>query len=295
MGLQALLSERDGLGSEFVGRRDGGGGGGGGERASFNNTPGDPLGLMADLGRAIVDFGRDIGRNVLLDIEAASSRPVLSTEREEDQVEPELFKINVTVVTELKGICIPNAAGTMARLSSSEYLLATAQQQTLLPSLSHRFIHSLFLTKPMLSQVLNLPSVCEILSLKKFSANVLAEGISGTLPRAWAPKASPSLLWFEWNPPPLDAFLAENSSHSNNFTAGNFSGNNHPNEAWLQCFWENVNVHKPQEVLLFDSWPLIPAEIEVQRISKTGGDTSVVRLLVRLELRRVVFVPPENM
>eukprot|EP00897_Mesotaenium_endlicherianum_P007203 jgi/Mesen1/6510/ME000332S05518 len=83
------------------------------------------------------------------------------------------FEVDTQAVGDLNGVPVPTAASSVARLGTGVLLLATPQQQSLLPGASSTFVHSGWTSRPGLLALFLHPAARTTLLLKPFSPQEL--------------------------------------------------------------------------------------------------------------------------
>ncbi|KAJ7566796.1 hypothetical protein O6H91_02G118900 [Diphasiastrum complanatum] len=213
---------------------------------------------FSGIGRLIADFGT----GVLEDLngirrDRAPSQIQVNCLSERSDAEFSMM------VSDMKGLACPTAAGLMVKLGISELWLGNREQQSLLPSLEGKFVHSVCLERSSLRAVLSCEAVQAQLNIRAFSSQLLAANLGVVFSKEWlASSRNGSMLpWVPWDHE-MDLSLRGGPSYE-----------------WLIYFWKNANPTSEAELSLFSHYPLIPA-------------VASSSILVRLEQRHLVFVPP---
>mmetsp|Transcript_18718 Transcript_18718/g.38290 ORF Transcript_18718/g.38290 Transcript_18718/m.38290 type:complete len:3824 (+) Transcript_18718:165-11636(+) len=150
---------------------------------------------------------------------------------------------------ELIGLRIlPLMTGKLGIVGKLDAIVATREQQLLLPNLRGQFLHPMFI-KGCGLEILGSDgegglgsSFFETIRLKRLDLDTIAKGVSGLLPRSWNGKDSVKWSDDDWG-------------GVGGVQIDNVRG---PNALWLKLFWEQVKIFKFADVGKFSSWPLIP-------------------------------------
>lgn len=127
---------------------------------------------------------------------------------------------------ELRGLAIlPMADGSIGKFGNNQ-IIATLQQQAMLPSIKNKFLSAgvIDILMPFVAK----SGFLEISRLQKFGPKTLSEYISTVLPKAWE-----GCDFVKWD-------------------------HVHPSKLWIYQFWLEVSISNQDEVQLFRRWPLIP-------------------------------------
>lgn len=132
--------------------------------------------------------------------------------------------------SELNGLhLMPLADGGIGTIGTT-MIIATGEQQELLPSKKSKFVSTFAAER--LDLFFDEPSFLYLLSLTKFEPKVIADNISSILPLSWEGKD-----FVPWG-----------------------SNENSPSQLWLYQFWKEVPIWDSDCVQLFNRWPLIPTK-----------------------------------
>ena len=150
-----------------------------------------------------------------------------------DLSEEDDFTLNSTAAkicrNELRGLCIlPLSDGTVGVFGKS-YVIASAEQQTMLPNIRNKFlsIH----TAKKLEEYTSKPGFLDVCGLTSFSPQVLADNMATVLPRSWEGKD-----FVPWAP----------------------GSSGQPSRLWLYQFWREISIYDYDTLQMFRRWPLIP-------------------------------------
>jgi len=130
---------------------------------------------------------------------------------------------------ELGGLCIfPLSDGTVGVFGKS-YVIASAEQQTMLPNIRNKFlsIH----TAKKLGEYISKPGFLDVCGLTSFCPRVLADNMATVLPRSWEGKD-----FVPWEP----------------------GSSGQPSRLWLYQFWREISIYDYDTLQMFRRWPLIP-------------------------------------
>ncbi len=138
--------------------------------------------------------------------------------------------------TELMGLYIlPLADGSIGRIGD-QIIVATAEQQSMLPAIKSKFLWPRSVT--FLEQFFSKPGFMKACSFEHFGPKVLSQYVSTVLPNSWQGKD-----FVKWN-------------------GGDLSDDNMniPSSRWIYQFWREVPIWDHDAIQLFRRWPLIPTK-----------------------------------
>ena len=121
---------------------------------------------------------------------------------------------------------VPMADGSLGRIGD-QIIIATAQQQAMMPCLRNKFISTD--TLKVLAPLIDQPGFAQLLHLEKFGPQILSKHVHKVLPSSWENKE-----FVQW------------------------SEDEGPSKIWLYQFWNEVSISSNDQVQLFRRWPLIP-------------------------------------
>lgn len=121
---------------------------------------------------------------------------------------------------------VPMADGSLGKIGD-QIIIATAQQQAMMPCLKNKFISTD--TLKILAPFLDQAGFIQLLHLEKFGPQILSQHINKMLPSSWENKE-----FVQW------------------------SEDEGPSKIWLYQFWNEVSISSNDQVQLFRRWPLIP-------------------------------------
>lgn len=222
-----------------------------------NVNPGDPIEMVASLGKALFDFGRgvveDMGRgnerynyNML---GAGLGGPARGGDRR-----------FLKVANEIKGLPCPTATSHLTKLGVTELWVGNKQEQSLMARLSSNFVHPNILERPILAHIFTNENLLSLLKLQIFSPRLLANNMSLLFHENWVNHVMNSSVapWFSWE------------------TSGS-SREGGPSPDWTKLFWKSFN--GSEDLHLFSEWPLVPVFL--------GRP-----VLCRVKHCNLVFIPP---
>ncbi|KAK4397028.1 Sacsin [Sesamum angolense] len=228
------------------------------------SSGGDAIDMMTSFGKALFDFGR----GVVEDISRAGGS---SSHRQHSigitSYEPFGFSTSEDekafhIASDIKGLPFPTAKSSLVKLGFAELWVGNKEEQSLITSLSGKFIHPEVLERPVLQKFFCNRSIQSFLKLQAFSLRLLASHMRFVFNENWANHVinSKNAPWFSWE-----------KSGSSGSEAG-------PSPEWIRLFWKIFSTSS-EEISLFSDWPLIPAFL--------GRP-----ILCRVKERHLVFVPP---
>ncbi|TQD90400.1 hypothetical protein C1H46_024037 [Malus baccata] len=225
------------------------------------SSSGDAIEMVANLGKALIDFGRgvveDIGRAggplAQRNMVAGSSNSIYGNADQN----------LLSIAAELKGLPFPTAANHLTKLGVTELWVGNKEQQALMVSLAEKFVHPKVLERSILADIFSNGVLLSLLKLQNFTLQLLACHMRIVFHGNWVNHVMGSNMvpWFSW----------ENDTSS-------FGGEGGPSPEWIRLFWKNFS-GSSEDLLLFSDWPLIPAFL--------GRP-----ILCRVRERNLVFVPP---
>jgi sacsin len=196
-----------------------------------NPAGGDAIEIVANLGKAFLDFGRgvveDIGR---------AGGPV--AQRNHNSHLDGMNKIAI----EIRGLPCPTATSRLTKLGSTEIWVGNKEQQELMIPLASKFINPKILERPILAELFCNSTLQSLLKLHNFSYRLLSGHMKLVFQENWVShvlesNASP---WFSWK------------------NTANSGGEGGPSPEWIRLFWKNFS-GMSEDLSLFSDWPLIPA------------------------------------
>lgn len=225
------------------------------------SSSGDAIEMVANLGKALFDFGRgvveDIGRAggplAQRNMVAGSSNGIYGNGDQN----------LLSIAAELKGLPFPTAANHLTKLGITELWVGNKEQQALMVSLAEKFVHPKVLERSILADIFSNGVLLSLLKLQNFTLQLLASHMRIVFHGNWVNHVMGSNMvpWFSW----------ENDTSS-------FGGEGGPSPEWIRLFWKNFS-GSSEDLLLFSDWPLIPAFL--------GRP-----ILCRVRERNLVFIPP---
>lgn len=231
-----------------------------GSSTTSPGSGGDPIEMVASIGKALFDFGRgvveDMGRGggSLTERYNISGAGLDGRNRSMDR---KFLK----VASELKGLPCPTATSHLTKLGITELWVGNKQQQSLMSSLASKFIHPTILERPILAQIFTNDNLLSLLKLQIFSPRLLSDHMSSLFHESWVNHVTNSSAapWFSW----------ENN--------GSFGGEGGPSPEWTRLFWRSFS--SSEDLPLFSEWPLVPAFL--------GRP-----VLCRVKHCNLIFIPP---
>lgn len=135
---------------------------------------------------------------------------------------------SISVINELRELCIiPTEANTFSSFRK-KMIVATPQQQALLPSLKEKFVSFQVIAK--LQRYFDNASFLRLVGLDIFGPQILSDNIKSVLPPQWEGKD-----FVKWD------ITSET-----------------PSKLWIYQFWREVKIYDTNSLQLFQQWPLIP-------------------------------------
>jgi hypothetical protein len=135
---------------------------------------------------------------------------------------------SISVINELRGLCIvPTEANTISSFGQ-KMIVASPEQQALLPSLKKKFVNGRVIAK--LQRYFENSSFLHMVGLDRFGPLVLSENLKYVLPPQWEGKD-----FVKWDP-----------------------ASETPSKLWIYQFWREVRIYDVDSLHLFRRWPLIP-------------------------------------
>ncbi|KAL4575550.1 hypothetical protein LXL04_022397 [Taraxacum kok-saghyz] len=188
-------------------------------------NPGDPIEMVASLGKALFDFGRGVVEDMGRGTERYNYMSGVGPDRR-----------FMKVAYELKGLPCPTATSHLAKLGATEIWVGNKQQQSLMTRLSSKFVHPNILERPILAQIFTNDNLLSLLKLKIFSPRLLSENMSFLFHESWVNHVMNSSVapWFSW----------ENTREGG------------PSPEWIKLFWGSFS--NSEDLSLFSQWPLVP-------------------------------------
>nr|XP_043609454.1 sacsin [Erigeron canadensis] len=227
-----------------------------------STSQGDPIEMVASIGKALFDFGRgvveDMGRGG-----SSSERYSMSGAGLNGRTRTMDHKFLI-VANELRGLPCPTATSHLIKLGSTELWVGSKQQQSLMTPLAAKFVHPNILERPILAQIFTNDNLLSLLKLHIFSPRLLADHMSSLFHPDWVNHVidSSPAPWFSWE---------------NNSSLGREGV---PSPEWTKLFWKSFS--GSQELALFSDWPIVPALL--------GRP-----VLCRVKHCDLIFIPPRLM
>ncbi|GJW33592.1 sacsin isoform X1 [Tanacetum coccineum] len=215
---------------------------------------GDPIEMVASIGKALFDFGRGV-------VEGSSTERYSVSGASFDGRTRSVDRKFLKVASELKGLPCPTATSQLTRLGINELWVGNEQQQSLMISLAANFVHPTILERPILARIFTNDNLLSLLKLRMFSPRLLADRMSSLFQENWVNHVinSSSAPWFSWE---------------NNGSSAREGG---PSPEWTRLFWKSFS--SSADLPLFSGWPLVPAFL--------GRP-----ILCRVKHCNLIFIPP---
>lgn len=220
---------------------------------NVNNNGSEALEIMSSFGKALFDFGR----GVIEDIGRAGGPLMLKDPTAVGEMH--LNQTYTSIVAEMKNVPLPTATMSLTRLGTAEFWVGSVDQQLLMHRLKHRFVHSLCLEHPTLSQFLSNQSVQSILKLQVFNLSHLSSNLRFLFSEKWMDYVNSRTPWVIWE-------KSDNPSSQE------------PSTEWVRLFWK-VFREIEGDIVHVNDWPLIPAILSNP-------------VLCRPRHRDMIFIPP---
>ncbi|CAN0364519.1 unnamed protein product [Discosporangium mesarthrocarpum] len=132
------------------------------------------------------------------------------------------------------------SAGTLGRGSAGgNFILASRGQQQLLPQLKNKFVHLKAARR--LARFMECNEFLQIMGIRRFSKEILAESLHLVLPRGWRNET-----FVQWDQAP------------GNSRGGSGGGGTPPTPLWLAAFWREISFSDVSGLPALAKWPLLP-------------------------------------
>ncbi|XP_073158695.1 uncharacterized protein [Henckelia pumila] len=226
-----------------------------------NNSGGDAIEMMTNLGKALFEFGRGVVEDIGMTGGSSHRNHVIGNTSygvvsKEDQ---KFFRI----ASEVKGLPCPTANNSLIKLGYTEVWVGSKEELSLITPLAGKFMHPEALERPVLENIFSNHSMKSFLKLQTFSLRLLASQMKFVFHENWVTHVnSNNAPWFSWE-----------KTASSGREAG-------PSPEWILLFWK-IFSSTSEDLSLFSDWPLIPAFL--------GRP-----ILCRVRERHLIFIPPSS-
>ncbi|XP_075490038.1 uncharacterized protein LOC142528761 isoform X2 [Primulina tabacum] len=234
---------------------------GGGSTLDSNNSGGDAIEMMTNLGKALFEFGRGVVEDIGM-TGGSSHRNTVIGNKSYGFVSMEDQKF-FHLASEVKGLPCPTANNSLIKLGFTEVWIGNKEELSLVASLVGKFMHPEALERPVLKNIFSNYSMKSFLKLQTFSLRLLASHLKFVFHENWVIHVnSNNAPWFSWE------------------KTGSSGGEAGPSPEWILLFWKIFSATS-EDLSLFSDWPLIPAFL--------GRP-----ILCRVRESHLIFIPPSS-
>ncbi|KZV50624.1 sacsin [Dorcoceras hygrometricum] len=224
-----------------------------------NNSGGDAIEMMTNLGKALFEFGRGVVEDIGMTGGSSHRNPVTGNSSH-GFVSKEDQKF-LDTASEVKGLPCPTANNSLIKLGFTEVWVGSKEELSLVTPLAGKFMHPEALERPVLENIFSNNSMKTFLRLQTFSLRLLASHMKFVFHENWVTHVnSNNAPWFSWE---------------KTVSSGREAG---PSPEWISLFWKIFSTTS-EDISLYSDWPLIPAFL--------GRP-----ILCRVRERHLIFIPP---